>query len=202
MDDLTRDNRGPRERMVYSAAQLIRRGGMATAGVREVVAHAHAPRGSVQHYFPGGKQQLVNEAVSWAGQFAASRVDRFLEGMTRPTPSKLFAAMVSQWVDEYRARGFGAGCPVAAATVDCAEATESTRAAAAAAFTAWRTPVSQALTQMGVPAGRARALATLMISTLEGAIILARAEQDGRPLTTVARELGPLLDSHVVRDAA
>jgi hypothetical protein len=60
--------------------------------------------------------------------------------------------------------------------------------------------VSRALADMGVPEERAAALATLMVSTLEGAILMARAERDIRPLTTVARELGPLLDAAVSRD--
>jgi len=48
---------------------------------------------------------------------------------------------------------------------------------------------------MGTPVGRADSLATLMVSALEGAILIARAEHDVNALTTVARELGPLLDS-------
>ncbi|MEV5872741.1 TetR/AcrR family transcriptional regulator [Streptomyces sp. NPDC052101] len=187
--------RGPRERMVFSAAQLIRRDGVAATGMREVAAHAGAPRGSLQHYFPGGKEQLVNEAVDWAGRYAGKRITRFLAGLERPTPSGLFTAMVAQWTDEYTADGFQAGCPVAAATAECASAGGSTRAAAAAAFTAWRTPLAEALTSMGVPAARAASLATLMISTLEGAILMARAEHDVGPLTTAVRELSPLLDA-------
>ncbi|MGA5042087.1 TetR family transcriptional regulator C-terminal domain-containing protein [Streptomyces capoamus] len=187
--------RGPRERMVFSAAQLIRRGGVAAAGMREVAAHADAPRGSLQHYFPGGKEQLVNEAVEWAGRYAGKRVARFLAGLEHPTPRGLFAAMAAQWTEEYAADGFAAGCPVAAATVDCAASGESTREAAATAFATWRRPVAEALADMGVPASRADALATLMISTLEGAILMARAERDVRPLTTVVAELGPLLDA-------
>jgi AcrR family transcriptional regulator len=190
---------GPRERMVFSAAQLIRRDGVSATGMREVAAHAGAPRGSLQHYFPGGKEQLVNEAVVWAGRYAARRVARFLAAMPEPTPGGLFAAMVRQWSDEYEEVGFAAGCPVAAATVDCAESTASTRSTAAAAFAAWNVPVADALTSMGVPAARAPALATLMISTLEGAILIARAERDVRALTAVTRELGPLLDSCVAR---
>ncbi|MEU2927958.1 TetR/AcrR family transcriptional regulator [Streptomyces sp. NPDC048304] len=188
---------GPRERMVFSAAQLIRRDGVAATGMREVAAHAGAPRGSLQHYFPGGKEQLVNEAVGWAGRYAGKRIARFLAGLEEPTPSGLFAAMVAQWTDEYAARGFATGCPVAAATVDCASAGGTTREAVAAAFTTWRTPLAEALTGMGVPEARAESLATLMISTLEGAILMARAEQDVRPLTTAVRELGPLLDAAV-----
>ncbi|MFE9613906.1 TetR/AcrR family transcriptional regulator [Streptomyces sp. NPDC006012] len=189
--------RGPRERMVFSAAQLIRRDGVTATGMREVAAHAQAPRGSLQHYFPGGKEQLVNEAVDWAGRYAGNRIARFLAEQDRPTPSGLFAAMVRQWTDEYGTSGFDRGCPVAAATVDCAAAGTSTRAAAAAAFAAWRTPLGAALAGLGVPAERAAALAGVMISALEGAILLARAERDVAPLTTVARELGPFLDAAV-----
>ena len=191
--------RAPRERMVFSAAQLIRRDGVASTGMREVAAHAEAPRGSLQHYFPGGKEQLVNEAVGWAGRYAGNRVARFLAALPEPTPSGLFAEMVRQWTDEYESTGFAGGCPVAAATVDCAEAVPSTREAAAAAFATWTGPVARALVDMGVPEERTGALATLMISTLEGAILMARAEQDVRALTTVAGELGPLLDAAVRR---
>ncbi|MFH8773983.1 MULTISPECIES: TetR/AcrR family transcriptional regulator [unclassified Streptomyces] len=188
---------GPRERMVFSAAQLIRRDGVGSTGMRDVAAHAGAPRGSLQHYFPGGKEQLVNEAVGWAGRYAGKRVARFLAGLGEPTPSGLFAAMAAQWTDEYETEGFAGGCPVAAATVDGAAAGISTREAAAAAFATWRAPVAEALTGMGVPAARADSLATLMISTLEGAILMARAEEDVRPLQAVVRELGPLLDAAV-----
>jgi AcrR family transcriptional regulator len=191
--------RGPRERMVFSAAQLIRRNGVTATGMRDVAIHADAPRGSLQHYFPRGKEQLVNEAVDWAGRYAAGRIGKFVAASSRPSPSGLFAAMVRQWVDEFRTDGFAAGCPVAAATVDCADSVESTRAVVADAFASWRRPVAQALTEMGVPTRKATSLATLMISALEGAILIARAEQDVRALNTVARELGPLLDDAVQR---
>ncbi|MFI7499217.1 TetR/AcrR family transcriptional regulator [Streptomyces sp. NPDC049687] len=192
--------RGPRERMVFSAAQLIRREGVGGTGMREVAAHAGAPRGSLQHYFPGGKEQLVNEAVGWAGRYAGKRVARFLDALPEPTPGGLFAEMVRQWTDEYETEGFAGGCPVAAATVDCAESTASTREAAAQAFATWTGPVARALTDMGVPRERADGLATLMVGALEGAILMARAERDVRPLTTVVRELGPLLDAAVPTD--
>ncbi|WP_043254222.1 TetR/AcrR family transcriptional regulator [Streptomyces sp. Tu6071] len=193
--------RSPRERVVFSAAQLLRRGGVAGTGMREAVTRAGAPRGSLQHYFPGGKEQLVNEAVDWAGRYAARRVDRFVAALDTPSPSGLFAAMVGQWTEEYEGEaGFAAGCPVAAATVDSADAVASTRTAAARAFDGWLTAVAGALRAMGVPEARTHALATLMISSLEGALLLARATRDVRPLDDVVRELGPLLDAAVPED--
>ncbi|MFR9757973.1 TetR/AcrR family transcriptional regulator [Streptomyces sp. TR06-5] len=194
---MAEEERGPRARMVFSAAQLIRRRGVTGTGMRDVVTHAQAPRGSLQHYFPGGKRQLVDEAVEWAGRYAADRVDLFLAGLSRPSPSGLLSAMVRQWTDEYASGEFLAGCPVAAATVDCA-GTEATREAASAAFTVWRRPVARALSDLGVPAERAARLATLMISAIEGAVLVARAERDVAALDAVAQELGPVLDAAVV----
>jgi AcrR family transcriptional regulator len=190
-------DRGPRERMVFSAAQLLRRGGVAAAGLREVAARAQAPRGSLQHYFPGGKEQVVNEAVAWAGQYAASRVPCFVAELDQPSPSTLFAAMAQQWTDELAATGTLAGCPVAAVAVDSAEVAESARIAAARAFACWRRPVTEALASMGVPPGRSEALATLMVSALEGAILIARTERRPDALRIVTLELAPLLDSAV-----
>jgi AcrR family transcriptional regulator len=181
--------------MVFSAAQLIRREGVTGTGMRDVVEHASAPRGSLQHHFPGGKEQLVNEAVDWAGRYAGSRIEKFLTNMRRPSPGRLFAAMVQQWVDDLAAHDFQAGCPVAAATVDCADGVESTRSAAAAAFDAWRAPIAAALRDMGVPTRKTASVATLMVSALEGAILIARAEHDLRALHAVTRELGPMLDA-------
>jgi AcrR family transcriptional regulator len=188
------NTRGPRERMVYSAAQLIRRQGVAATGLRDIVAHAEAPRGSLQHYFPGGKDQLIAEAAAWSGRFAAGRISRFMAGLAQPSPAGLFAAMVSQWRDEFQADGFGGGCPVAASVADCAAENPSVRRAAYDAFTGWAGAVAGALRTMGVPYRRAESLATLMIATLEGAILMARAERDVRPLDAVVEELRPLLD--------
>src|SRR6266581_9606403 len=55
-----------RARMVRSAATLIRERGIHGVGLREVVAHSGGPRGSLGRYFPGGKTQLMTEAIDLA----------------------------------------------------------------------------------------------------------------------------------------
>ncbi|WP_328647796.1 TetR/AcrR family transcriptional regulator [Amycolatopsis sp. NBC_00348] len=165
--------------------------------MRDVVAHAEAPRGSLQHYFPGGKDQLMAEAVAWAGGYAARRVARIAAKLENPTPGKLFAAMAAQWRDEFTTTGFDAGCPLVATVADAAATSESLRDAVGKAFEGWQRPLAETLSQFGVPAARSVSLAVLMLSTLEGAIILARAHQDVAPLDTVVEELRPLLDGAV-----
>jgi AcrR family transcriptional regulator len=187
--------RTARDRMVFSAAQLIRRHGVAATGMRDVVAHAEAPRGSLQHYFPGGKDQLMAEAAQWGGRYAAKRVDRFVAALPDPTPGALFAAMAAQWREDFRANGYDAGCPVVASVTDCAADNPTVRRAASDAFAGWSGAVADALRAMHVPYKRAESLATLMLSALEGAILIARAERDTRALDVVVGELQPLLDN-------
>jgi AcrR family transcriptional regulator len=186
---------GHRERIVYETAQQLRRAGVTATGLRQVVAEAGAPRGSLQHYFPGGKDQLVTEALQWSGSWAADRIGRHLAGMRRPSPSRFFTAMVDDWDDDLRGRDFERGCPVAGAVVDCADTNPAVRQAASAALETWRRPITDALVTMGRTRRRAETLSTLMLCALEGAILLTRAQRDTAPLRLVARELAPVLDA-------
>jgi AcrR family transcriptional regulator len=187
------ETRTPRERMVYSAAQLLRARGATGTGVRDVVEHAGAPRGSFQHYFPGGKDQLVGEAVLWAVGYAVDRVVEYRGQARIPTPAGLFAHMAKQWKDEFTRRGYERGCPLMAAAADLAGSGSPVAGQLADAVARWETAVSEELVAMSVPARRARRLATLMVSTLEGAIMAARLRKDVGPLNTVVAELAPLL---------
>lgn len=181
--------------MVYEAVQALRTEGVAGASLRTVAARADAPRGSIQHYFPGGKDQLVLEALAWAGEFAAEGVRAYLREARRPTPSGLFDDLVRRWSEELEARQFARGCPVAATVVDASTANPLVREAAATALHTWQEPLRSGLRAMGARPARASALATLMVAALEGALVVARAEHDTRALRLVSKELAPLLDA-------
>jgi AcrR family transcriptional regulator len=187
----------PRERMLLAASKLFRTQGVHGTGLREIVAAAEAPRGSLQHYFPGGKEQLVAEAIRFAGDFAGARVDILLSRMDDPTPGDLFAAIVGEWRDLYLRDGFAEGCPLAAATADTAGTSASLRAAVADAFGRLQRPLEQALVRLDVPEERAPTLATLMIVGLEGALIVARSRADASTIDMVIAELRPVLDGAV-----
>ncbi len=63
----------PRERMVISAALLIRERGAHPTAIADVLEHSGAPRGSAYHYFPGGRTQLLCEAIDYAGEYIADK---------------------------------------------------------------------------------------------------------------------------------
>lgn len=124
----------PRDRMVLAAAKLFRTQGVTGTGLREIVERADAPRGSLQHYFPGGKEHLVTEALQLTGDFAGRRIMRLLERLDQPTPGNLFAVFAGEWRDLYRREGFAQGCPLAAAAVDSAADSAALRSSLTDAF--------------------------------------------------------------------
>src|ERR1700691_3426719 len=127
----------PREGMVGSAAQLIRRKGVSGPGMREIVTEADAPRGSLQHYFPGGKEELVSDALLWMGDVSARRIRRCLRQLESRTPSALLAAIVETWQRDLTNEQFIAGCPLVAAAADSAGANTQLRQVLRQAFDGW-----------------------------------------------------------------
>jgi AcrR family transcriptional regulator len=181
--------------MVYGAAQLVRERGVTATGVRDVVDRAGAPRGSFQHYFPGGKDQLIGQALLWSGGYAADWVARYAQTARHPTPAGLFAHLVSPWTAEFHSRGYARGCPVQASAADLAAGDSPVNVQVRAAYDTWEQAVAAELARQGVPRRRAARLASVMLSALEGAIMAARIRRDARPLAAVVSELGPLLDA-------
>jgi AcrR family transcriptional regulator len=182
----------PRDRMVVSAALLIRERGAQATAISDVLKHSGAPRGSAYHYFPGGRMQLLEEATDYAGAYIADKI----------SAAESAVELLDDLTELYRRQlirsDFRAGCPIVAVTVEAGDPDNPERATkvierAAAAFAMWTDLIGQLLIGEGVSAGRAEELAMLVTTSIEGAIIVARASRDVKPLDLVQRQLRTLL---------
>jgi AcrR family transcriptional regulator len=174
-----------RARMVRSAATLIRERGIHGTGLREVVAHSGGPRGSLGRFFPGGKTQLVTEAIDVALAELFGDFERTLsEAETFP---KAISVIVTPWRRLLVDHDFALGCPLAATICDAAD-NDSLRTHVCEMLTWWQAPVADAYTRFGAASpAQAQAHATVLVAALEGALILARAQRNIEPLDTVER---------------
>ena len=173
-----------RARMVQSAATLIRERGIHGTGLREVVAHSGGPRGSLGRFFPGGKTQLVTEAIDVALVDLFGDLERTLsEAETFP---EAISVIVTPWRRLLVDHDFALGCPLAATICDAAD-NDSLRTHVVESFARWRAQVADAYTRFGAPEAEAEAHATVLMAALEGALILARAQRNIEPLDTVER---------------
>jgi AcrR family transcriptional regulator len=186
--------RGPRERMVVSAALLIRERGAHATAISDVLEHSGAPRGSAYHYFPGGRTQLLCEAVDYAGEHVAAII----------TEAKGSLELLDTLIDTYRRQllesDFRAGCPIVAVSVEAGDEQGRERMApvierAAAVFDRWTHLIAQRFITDGMAPDRALELAMLATTALEGAIVLARVRRDLTPLDVVHRQLRNLLSA-------
>jgi TetR/AcrR family transcriptional repressor of lmrAB and yxaGH operons len=175
----------PRQRMIQSAAMVMRERGVDATSFSEVIARSGAPRGSIYHHFPGGKEELIEEATRWAGRFITSWQSNVLDSSG---PIAAVDAAASLWKQLLLDSDFTGGCPIVAATVS-SDAVRAAKEAAAEAFRSWQRPIADALVAEGLAAGRAEALATMFVGAFEGAVILARAERSVRPVEQVRSEL-------------
>ena len=173
-----------RARMVRSAATLIRRHGVHGTRLREVVAHSGGPRGSLGRFFPGGKTQLVTEAIDVAIAELFGDLERTLrEAQSFP---EAISVIVTPWRRLLVDHDFALGCPLAMTICDAAE-NDSLRTHVRDLFAAWRAPVAGAYTRFGAPRSEAEAQATVLMAALEGALIVARAQRSIEPLDSVER---------------
>jgi AcrR family transcriptional regulator len=170
--------------MVSSAATLIRERGIHGVGLREVVAHSGGPRGSLGRYFPGGKTQLVTEAIDDALAAVYSELDRTL------AEAKTFAEAIDMIVTPWRrllvGHDFALGCPLAATVVDAAD-NDDLRNHVGELLVRWLAPVADVYVKFGAPPAEAEEDATVLLAALEGALILSRARRSIHPLDTVER---------------
>ncbi|MDQ5895598.1 MAG: hypothetical protein QG596_1859 [Actinomycetota bacterium] len=176
---------GTREAMLGSAIALFRERGVGDTSFADVLEASGAPRGSVYHHFPGGKKQLVSEAIESAGGYVAANFQRSEDG-----PAEMVDRFARFYMRELERTNFREGCPLMAAAV--AGAKEEASVPAARAFSQIQESLTASLVGSGVARQRASSLATLAISAIEGAIILSRTEKSVKPLDQTRQELANL----------
>ena len=107
--------------------------------------------------------------------------------MLRPDPREAVAAMFSGEAKILRSSGFRLGCPVASVALDVASTTETVRKPCADVFASWINALAEGIAASGTPRETATDLASYMLASLEGAIILSRTSKSVKPLEQTAQ---------------
>jgi AcrR family transcriptional regulator len=173
---------GTRDRIVERSAELFRRQGFTGTGVKQIVAEASAPFGSLYHFFPGGKEQLGEEVIRWSGAIYARLIDEFFVPGSDPVAAT--TAFFSAAADTLRETDYADACPIATVALEVSSTNEPMRQACADVFESWVDAAAERFADHGLPRGRSRSLAISIIALLEGAFVLARATRSTEPLDT------------------
>jgi TetR/AcrR family transcriptional repressor of lmrAB and yxaGH operons len=172
-----------RERMVAGAARLLAQRGLQETSFSQVLELTGAPRGSIYHHFPDGKDQLIASAIDLAGANAIALIERS-RGQSAEDVTVHFIGL---WRAVLMRSNFTAGCSVLAVTI----ATDSPDLLdhAATVFRTWRERLTELLREGGLREVDAARFAAMLIAGTEGAVVLSRAEQSMEPFELVAEQL-------------
>jgi TetR/AcrR family transcriptional repressor of lmrAB and yxaGH operons len=181
-----------RERLISTAARLFRERGVTGTGLLTILQAARAPRGSLYHHFPGGKDELTLAAL----QYEADRVTTGLEALIASVPdpataTRRFAEALAVSLEQ---SDFRLGCPVSTAALELSSESDSVRLLCVETYGRWQQLLAETLQRNGLTHGAAAGHAELTLAALEGSLLLARARRDADVIRRVGAALAPPQD--------
>lgn len=176
-----------KSRMVDGAVRLLATQGLQGTSFADVLELTGAPRGSIYHHFPDGKDELLAAAVDLAGSRALDAVDQW----AGRAPAEVTEAFLGLWRALLERSGLRAGCAVLAVTVSTGSPELLTHAASV--FRSWRTRLAELLREGGLTDDDAAGFAATLVAASEGAVVVSRAEQSMEPFELVAGQLRGLV---------
>jgi len=178
-----------RNRIIRATLDLLSQSGLSGVGINQVVTESATPKGSLYHFFPGGKLELATVALEEAQRFEGQWFrDIFHKSECLSSKMKRLFTDAAQNLE---ASGFTKGCPVAAVTLGLSDDSESLRPVCRAIFMTWLGIIAAGLEE--VPEAQRPEVAELILATLEGALISSRAEATKDALLRSGRLLGEML---------
>jgi TetR/AcrR family transcriptional repressor of lmrAB and yxaGH operons len=184
-----------RENLVAAATALFRRQGYAATGLAEILAESGAPKGSLYHYFPDGKEAVGEAALRWAAESMGAKMLALADAS--PDPRDFIEAYARYAAADMQGSGFREGCALATVTLEATPQSERISSASRDAFAGWVRILARSLRRAGMAPERALELGEFIVSSFEGALILARVRQDSGPILRVAKELVRVVDTEL-----
>jgi TetR/AcrR family transcriptional regulator, lmrAB and yxaGH operons repressor len=178
-----------RERVLRAAAGLFQRQGYGATGLTQVLTESRAPKGSMYFHFPNGKEQLATESVILSGRELGDTLADLV--LSAPDGPAAMTALGEYFAAELERSDFRNGCPVATVALEASSDSEPIRAACDDTYASWLEGLTVAMRGWGI--AEAESLAALVLSSLQGALLLARVQRDVTIIGSVTEQLAGLV---------
>ena len=185
-----------RDRLIAATVGQVRRHGVAGTSVSGILDDSGLARRTLYLNFPNGKPELVAAATELASRATISAFDTML---SEPDPVRLVETFVDTWADTLDSTDFSAGCPIVAAALGRQEAPDAADAAGAA-FAEWVRVLTRIGEDSGLGREAAEEMATMIVATVEGAVVMSIAERSSAPLRRAGRGLVGLVRAKLAED--
>jgi AcrR family transcriptional regulator len=182
-----------RSRILDATAALFMRHGYTGTGLKQVVANANAPFGSLYHHFPGGKQELGAEVIKRSGAMYGELVMSVFDAA--PDVVSGVRDCFAGAAEVLRATDYADACPIETVALEVASTNEVLREATADVFERWIESGAGHFRAAGIDDASARELAIFVIFLLEGAFVHARATRTTEALDVAGKLAATTVES-------
>jgi TetR/AcrR family transcriptional repressor of lmrAB and yxaGH operons len=170
-----------------AAAKLFRQQGYHGTALHDILAAGGSPRGSLYFHFPGGKEQIGEAALTLAGEALRQGIARAADASE--SAEAFLVRIVRAMTADLEHSDYREGCPIATTALETSAQSDVLAAATRTAFQKWENEIKRGLERFGMTAEEADPLSTIVLSQLEGALLLARTYRSLAPMQRAEQAL-------------
>ncbi len=191
-----------RERILARSAQLFNRQGYFGASLADIMRETGLEKGGIYNHF-SSKEQLALESFDYAYGLVQQRVRQALAGKFDAIERLL--AIVSVFKGIFEDPLVPGGCPILNTAIEADDSNEALRDRARAAMDNWRTTIHR-IVNKGIerqqirPGVDADEVASILIATLEGAIMLSNLYKDSTHMKRAADHMARYIETFRLLD--
>ncbi|MDX2078940.1 MAG: TetR/AcrR family transcriptional regulator [bacterium] len=182
-----------REQLLDITCQLLEVQGYHATGLNEIIQTSKTPKGSLYYHFPGGKDELTEQALNQTGKIVLERIKTNLDAYD--DPAQAVAEFIRTLAGFVAQANFRTGGPITTVASETAGTNDRLRLVCKAVYEAWRGAFADKFIQSGISLTRAHRLAFAVLGLIEGGIILSRTYHDTQPLLDIAQEVMVLIQA-------
>lgn len=169
-----------KEEILSVASKLMEKRGYHATGLSEILKKSGAPKGSLYHYFPGGKGELAIEVIKRNRKQISKNIQFAMDQYEDPAIA--VPAFIKELAKVIEEAGYIAGGPLTAIATETAATDHSISSACADTYKDWIALIKTKLAESDRLRATSSRDAQVIISSLEGAILLARTLKSKEPL--------------------
>jgi len=186
-----RKGEATKQEVIRRSAPIFNQRGFAGSSLADVMQATGLHKGGIYNHFES-KEQLALEAFDFAAGLMHRRWERAIEGID--SAQGQLVAMIADFSGMFPRPEVEGGCPLLNTAIESDDANEPLRDRVRQAFSDWRGWIAD-IVRRGQQCGEfrgdkdAEGVATLLISALEGAMMLSQLYKDPAPLQEAAAHL-------------
>lgn len=180
-----------REKVLKSAAQLFQQQGYAATSISQIISRSGQPKGSLYFHFSGGKQEIAAAAAVQSSALILALIKEVFA--TSETLHEAIQAIATAFSNQLQASDYRDGCPISPLATGSTGEVSVLQQSCANAFDEWLAAINAGLRAHGTASAECVALASLILSSVEGAILLSQVRRNTDALDSLPTSLAPLL---------